>query len=130
MVEIMVEEKNTETEIAILKKDLDVLVNLSDKFDQAIDRLQTIANSVDKMLVIHEMRLENQEKQSEYINSNFLEFKKEIIEEIQDLRKENKDQHDKVDKRLSNLETWRWYVVGVATASGIVLTYFANHFFK
>lgn len=130
MVEIMVEEKNTETEIAILKKDLDVLVNLSDKFDQAIDRLQTIANSVDKMLVIHEMRLENQEKQSDYINSNFLEFKKEIIEEIQDLRKENKDQHDKVDKRLSNLETWRWYVVGVATAAGIVLTYFANHFFK
>jgi ElaB/YqjD/DUF883 family membrane-anchored ribosome-binding protein len=113
--------EDNRTEIEILKRDMELLVNLAGKFDTAIDRLTTVSNSIDKMLGIHENRLMNQEKQAEVIHNRITDFKKELIDEIKQLRKENEEQHKIVSERLERLEKWRWFVVGIAAAIGFIL---------
>jgi ElaB/YqjD/DUF883 family membrane-anchored ribosome-binding protein len=117
--------ENNRTEIEVLKKDMELMASLASKFDTAIDRLTTVSNSIDKMLAIHENRLENQERQSEIIHTRITEFKKELLEEIKQLRKENEEQHKSVSDRLEKLEKWRWFVVGVAAAIGFILAQFS-----
>ena len=117
--------ENNRTEIEVLKRDMELMASLASKFDTAIDRLTTVSNSIDKMLAIHENRLENQERQSEIIHTRITEFKKELLEEIKQLRKENEEQHKSVSERLEKLERWRWFVVGVATAIGFILAQFS-----
>ena len=117
--------ENNRTEIEVLKKDMELMASLASKFDTAIDRLTTVSNSIDKMLAIHENRLENQERQSEIIHTRITEFKKELLEEIKKLRKENEEQHKSVSDRLEKLEKWRWFVVGVAAAIGFILAQFS-----
>ena len=117
--------ENNRTEIEVLKRDMELMASLASKFDTAIDRLTTVSNSIDKMLAIHENRLENQERQSEIIHTRITEFKKELLEEIKKLRKENEEQHKSVSERLEKLERWRWFVVGVATAIGFILAQFS-----
>ena len=113
--------EDNRTEIEILKRDMELLANLAGKFDTAIDRLTTVSNSIDKMLGIHENRLMNQEKQAEVIHNRITDFKKELIDEIKQLRKENEEQHKMVSERLERLEKWRWFVVGIAAAIGFIL---------
>ena len=113
--------EDNRTEIEILKRDMELLANLAGKFDTAIDRLTTVSNSIDKMLGIHENRLMNQEKQAEVIHNRITDFKKELIDEIKQLRKENEEQHKIVSERLERLEKWRWFVVGIAAAIGFIL---------
>lgn len=58
---------------------------------------------------------------------------KNIASDIKELRIEQKEQHDalmkhfvRIEERLSNLEKWRWMVIG----GGMVIGYFISHFFK
>ena len=104
-----------------LKRELVVLSTLTGKFDTAITHLSNVSVSIDKMLAVHEARLENQEKQNEVIHTRINDFKKEISDEIKVLRSENKSQHQETNERLSRLEKWRWFVVGVATVLGFIL---------
>lgn len=104
-----------------LKRELTVLSTLTSKFDTAITHLSNVSVSIDKMLAVHETRLENQEKQNEVIHTRINDFKREISDEIKLLRSENKIQHTETNERLSRLEKWRWFVVGVATVLGFIL---------
>ena len=94
--------------------------SLLDRFDRAITQLSEVSNSMDKMLAVHESRLENQEKQAEIIHSRINDFKKEMMDGIKDLRYENKIQHAEVNERLARLEKWRWFVVGAAACFGFI----------
>jgi hypothetical protein len=49
-----------------------------------------------------------------------------IMEQISQLRTEENQQHDKFNSRLTQLENWRWYVVGIATAAGVAAKYLFN----
>jgi Glu-tRNA(Gln) amidotransferase subunit E-like FAD-binding protein len=43
---------------------------------------------------------------------------KEIMKEIKEMKEESKSHHEKMDSRLSELERWKWVVVGGACALG------------
>ena len=58
---------------------------------------------------------------------------KNIAVDIKELRIEQKEQHDalmkhfiNIEERLTNLEKWRWMVVG----GGIVIGYIVSHLLK
>ena len=109
------------TEVELLKRDMELLSHLAEKFDIAIDKLADVSRSVDKMLAIHDNRLQYQEHQSELIHQRISDMKKEMIDEFKDLRKENFQQHKQVEERLARLEKWRWIVVGASAAFGFVV---------
>ena len=93
-------------DIESIQRDLDVLVVLVEKFDVAIDRLTAVSSSVEKMLAVHETRLEAAERQTEVVHQRLTDFKKEVIEEIKELRVENDKQHRDVSDRLARIEKW------------------------
>jgi hypothetical protein len=78
------------------------------------------------MLALHEQRIENQEQQREILHNRISDFKKEVTDNIRDLRDENRVQHNRVEERLDRLEKWRWFVVGVATMFGFILAQIPN----
>jgi len=115
-----------ETEVELLKRDMQLLGNISEKFDDAIDKLSIVSTTVEKMLAVHETRLEVLERQTEIIHDRISDFKKEILIELKELKKENEIQHRLVSERLQKLERWRWFVVGASLAIGFVLAQFTN----
>ena len=117
----MPENGQVKTDVELLKRDMELVSALAEKFDIAIDRLTEVSTSVDKMLAVHEMRLENQEQQREILHTRISDLKRDITDEFRLLRDENRKQHAEVNERLSKLEKWRWLVVGMATAVGFLV---------
>jgi hypothetical protein len=109
------------TEVELLKRDFDLLSGLAEKFDIAIDRLTDVSTAIDKMLAVHEARLENQERQSEVTHQRITEFKKEIMDEIKIVRAEITKQNKDVSERIGRLERWKWFIVGIGAAIGALL---------
>ena len=117
----MPENGQVKTDVELLKRDMELVSALAEKFDIAIDRLPEVSTSVDKMLAVHEMRLENQEQQREILHQRISDLKRDITDEFRLLRDENRKQHVEVNDRLSKLEKWRWFVVGIATVIGFIV---------
>ena len=117
----MPENGQVKTDVEILKRDMELVSALAEKFDIAIDRLTELSTSVDKMLAVHENRLENQEQQREILHQRISDLKRDMTDEFRLLRDENRKQHAEVNERLSKLEKWRWLVVGMATAVGFLV---------
>ena len=46
---------------------------------------------------------------------------KEIMKEIKEMKEESKSHHEKMDSRLSELERWKWVVIGGACALGFFI---------
>lgn len=46
-----------------------------------------------------------------------------IISEIKALRAEDNQAHKEQNTKINTLENWRWYVIGIATACGVVANY-------
>ena len=46
---------------------------------------------------------------------------REIMKEIKEMKEESKEHHEKMDARLTELERWKWVVVGGACAIGFFL---------
>lgn len=122
----MPENGQVKTDVEILKRDMELLAGLAEKFDVAIDRLSDVSASVDKMLAVHETRLVQQEQQREIIHQRITDMKKEMSDDFRALREENTRQHNEVSERLSKLEKWRWFVVGVATVIGFLFAQLKN----
>jgi len=99
----------------------DLINNLAARFDTAIAKLSEVSISMDKMLAVHETRLEQQERQTEIIHDRIGDFKKEMMDELKELRNENKMAHQEVGERLSRLEKWRWMVVGASVVFGFLV---------
>jgi len=109
------------TDVELLKRDMQLIAGLAEKFDVAIDKLSAVSVTVDKMLAVHETRLSNNEQQREIIHQRITDMKKEITDEIKSMKEENRTQHSQTNERLEKLERWRWFVVGVATVIGFIL---------
>lgn len=109
------------TDVELLKRDMQLIAGLAEKFDVAIDKLSAVSVTVDKMLAVHETRLSNNEQQREIIHQRITDMKKEITDEIKSMKEENRLQHSQTNERLEKLERWRWFVVGVATVIGFIL---------
>ncbi|MEK9694610.1 MAG: hypothetical protein VW270_02540 [Candidatus Poseidoniales archaeon] len=109
------------TDVELLKRDMQLIAGLAEKFDVAIDKLSAVSVTVDKMLAVHETRLSNNEQQREIIHQRITDMKKEITDEIKSMKEENRSQHSQTNERLEKLERWRWFVVGVATVIGFIL---------
>ena len=135
-----------ETEVKLLKKELEDQANIHDRLDVAIEKLTDVSNSINRMLAVHEEKLTRQEEaifdaeQQIEIRRNELTTKidelhsrittntKEIMtaaasqhaeqnKEIQKIRDELKD-------RVGVLEKWRHVLIGASIVAGFILNKF------
>jgi len=135
-----------ETEVKLLKKELQDQAKIHDRLDIAIEKLTDVSNSINRMLAVHEEKLGRQEEaifeaeqkleirrteltiKIDELHSRITTNTKEIMtaaatqhaeqnKEIQKIRDELKD-------RVGVLEKWRHVLIGGAIVVGFILNKF------
>jgi anaerobic ribonucleoside-triphosphate reductase len=141
------EMNSLKTDIALIQKDVKQIERVFQKVDHAVEQMAEIH----KALAVQENILENNEKRISIVedklikhNEDELMFRKELnnkledmrtnaqiererrhkelLESIEKLNKSMSEKLDKQDKRISALENWRWYLLGI----GAVLLFILN----
>lgn len=109
MAEMFNSNTSTDTKIAVLEERLSSYEIMMRKIDEAIQIMGKTSQNISKMLAVHEERIEQCHRADDYIGR--------LIEE---LKLENKDQHDTVTERIEKVESkleevikFRWIIVGV-----------------
>lgn len=132
---------NAIIEIELLKKDINIITTLCEKFDTTIDKMQEIASNLSRMISLQEQRIEMQDKATREMESvlemrrvehnndikelhsrittvnkdlttKIDETEKRILDEIHLLGNELSKDNDKIGKRIFDIETWKWMVMG------------------
>ena len=100
---------SADTKIAVLEERLSSYELMLKKIDEAIQIMGRTSQNISKMLAVHEEKIEQCNRADDYITR--------VIDE---LRIENKDQHEAVSERIQKIETkleefvkFRWILVGV-----------------
>ena len=101
---------SSDTKIAVLEERLSSYEIMMKKIDEAIQIMGKTSQNISKMLAVHEEKIEHCSKTDEMITSM-----------IDEMKKENKDQHTKVSEKIQSLETkiedlakFRWLIAGAA----------------
>jgi ElaB/YqjD/DUF883 family membrane-anchored ribosome-binding protein len=100
---------SSDTKIAVLEERLSSYELMLNKIDEAIQLMGKTSQNISKMLAVHEERIEQCHKADDY-----------VARLVEEMRLENKDQHDSVSQRIEKIETrleefvkYRWILVGV-----------------
>jgi hypothetical protein len=100
---------SADTKIAVLEERLSSYEVMMRKIDEAIQIMGKTSQNISKMLAVHEEKIDQCHKADDYIGR--------LIEE---LKLENKDQHEAVTERIEKVESkleevikFRWIIVGV-----------------
>ena len=125
-----------ETEVEILKKEVQDMKEIHLRLDTAIVKLTDLSNSVYRMLSVHEEKLARQEDD---IVSNEKEIKEQILnlhsrintsyKELRNMiikhQKEEEERFNRLEKEFSSrvgiLEKWRWIIMGGSIVAGFIL---------
>lgn len=131
-----------ELKVALLDKDVSVLGDLCTRLTESIDKIQSMNQNVISLIALQGQKLESHEKTER-------EMKEEVKELHLRMENINRDMQDKIghkhiaeltkvdgsdeiDKRISDIEKWRWMIMGaIAVAAWIVgQADFIGKFFK
>jgi hypothetical protein len=139
-------------EIELLKKEVHIMSTLMSKLDVTIEKLTSVANSLDRVIAVHDSKLEHQEKVDTDLYSlienrrtesrhNYELLHKRIgdlrddlerdieksndnlIAVIKEMQAKDVEHHKDTAERLANLESWRWYIIGVSSLAGFLLSF-------
>ena len=100
---------SADTKIAVLEVRLSSYEIMMRKIDEAIQIMGKTSQNISKMLAVHDERIEQCNKSDDMIGR--------VLDEI---REENREQHEAVSKRIEKIESkledfvkFRWVLVGV-----------------
>ena len=137
-----------ETEVKLLKKELQDQAKIHDRLDVAIEKLTDVSNSIHRMLAVHEEKIARQEeaifeaeqkievRRSELLikidelHSRVTTNTKEIMTAAsahhQQQNKEIQRMRDELISRVGVLEKWRHVLIGGSIVVGFMLHKFMN----
>ena len=142
-------------EVAVIKEQNATAADIHGRLDNAIDKLTDIQSGVKSMLAVHEERLVRaEENDSEILDTmesrsrlwqddlkelhgritstsrDFIdinnEHEKVVIKRVDDIQQYFITEAQKFDKRLTELERWKWIIIGISVAVGISVSPVAN----
>ena len=130
-----------ETEVKLLKKELEDQRKIHDRLDIAIEKLTDVSNSIHRMLAVHEEKLTRQEEALESrrveISSQISELHSRVTTNTKEIMVSATKQHDNqnkeiqkiredLNKRIGVLEKWRHVLVGCSIVAGFILHKFMD----
>ena len=130
-----------ETEVKLLKKELEDQKKIHDRLDIAIEKLTDVSNSIHRMLAVHEEKLARQEEALESrrveISSQISELHSRVTTNTKEIMTSATSQHDNQNKqiqkiredlnnRIGVLEKWRHVLIGCSIVAGFILHKFMN----
>tara|TARA_B100001250_G_scaffold309518_1_gene271444 strand:+ start:7448 stop:7879 length:432 start_codon:yes stop_codon:yes gene_type:complete len=132
-----------ETEVKLLKRDIEDTKAIHGRLDVAIDKLTDVSNSIHRMLAVHEEKLARQEEASIDLEKQIETRRTELLNKIDDLHsrittntkdimvsareqhelqnKEIQKLRDDVSARVGVLEKWRHVLIGGSIVIGFLL---------
>jgi len=153
---------NLETEVAVLKSDVNRMTSLFSRLDAAIEKMGDVSNNIAKMLAVHEERLSKQDDIDEELFSLVEKRRQEIQGDIKELHsrittvsremsddlteteqrlmtamtygtseikkciteetKAISEQQTELEKRVVDLERWKWLIMGGSVCVGCHLS--------
>lgn len=132
-------EPDVKVDVEILKRDIDRFSGLFDRLDTTIEKLTEVSGGINRMLAVHENRLEQQEELTkhfitlmeerrrensdkyEIVQNRITQTRDEMQQEIKDSIKEVVAKIDKLSETVNKLEKWKYLVVGGAITIGFLL---------
>ena len=137
-----------ETEVKLLKKELEDQAKIHDRLDVAIEKLTDVSNSINRMLAVHEEKITRQEeaifeaeqqievRRSELsrqidelhsrITTNTKEIMKAAASQHMQQNKEIQKIKDELISRVGVLEKWRHVLIGGSIVVGFMLHKFMD----
>ena len=137
-----------ETEVKLLKKELQDQAKIHDRLDVAIEKLTDVSNSIHRMLAVHEEKIARQEeaifqaeeqievrrtelsKRLDELHSRVTTNTKEIMTaasaQHEKQNKEIQKMRDELISRVGVLEKWRHVLIGGSIVIGFMLHKFVN----
>ena len=128
---------SVETEIALLKREVDDMKQIHVRLDTAIEKIADVSSSLHTIMAVHEEKLMRQEEALDEQEADFKQniqlihdristnsgkttkhmndMEKRISEELQKIRNELSD-------RVGILEKWRWVIIGGSIVAGFIIT--------
>ena len=137
-----------ETEVKLLKKELQDQAKIHDRLDIAIEKLTDVSNSIHRMLGVHEEKIARQEEATAAADAKLEIRRIELTAKIDDLHsrittntkeimtaaaQQHADQNKEIQKikdelaaRVGVLEKWRHVLIGCSIVAGFILHKFVN----
>ena len=137
-----------ETEVLLLKKELEDQAKIHDRLDIAIEKLTDVSNSINRMLAVHEEKIARQEealydaeqqievRRSELLgkidelHSRITTNTKEIMAAAQQAHIEQNKEIQKIQREIEHrvgvLEKWRHVLIGGSIVVGFLLHKFID----
>ena len=137
-----------ETEIKLLKKELQDQAKIHNRLDIAIEKLTDVSNSIHRMLAVHEEKISRQEEalaesaqtleirrtelsvKIDELHSRITTNTKEIMTAAAQQHKEQNAEIQKIKDDLASrvgvLEKWRHVLIGCSIVAGFLLHKFIN----
>ena len=132
-----------ETEVKLLKKELEDQARIHSRLDVAIEKLSDVSNSINRMLAVHEEKIARQEEAIFEAETKIEERRSELLVKIDDLHsrittntkeimtaaaqqhavqnKEIQKIKDELVARVGVLEKWRHVLIGGSIVVGFLL---------
>ena len=137
-----------ETEVQLLKRDIEDVKSIHGRLDVAIDKLTDVSNSIHRMLAVHEEKLARQEESSVELEQQIEKRRSEVLTKIDDLhsrittnkreimvsaREQHEAQNREIQKiredlsgRIGVMEKWRHVLIGGSIVVGFLLHKFVE----
>ena len=137
-----------DTEVKLLKKELQDQAKIHDRLDIAIEKLTDVSNSIHRMLAVHEEKISRQEEaltESEQrlairrtelsikidelhsrITTNTKEIMVAAAQQHKEQNKEIQKIKDELAARVGVLEKWRHVLIGCSIVAGFILHKFVD----
>ena len=137
-----------ETEVRLLKRELEEQTKIHDRLDVAIEKLTDVSNSIHRMLAVHEEKIARQEEaiveaeqqieirrgelmlKIDELHSRITTNTKEIMtaaaQQHAQQNKEIQKLHNEINLRIGVLERWRHVLIGGSIVIGFLLHKFID----
>ena len=137
-----------ETEVKLLKKELQDQAKIHSRLDVAIEKLTDVSNSIHRMLAVHEEKISRQEESLIEAEQKLEVRRTELSVKIDELHsrittntkeimtaaaKQHIEQNKEIQKikeelaaRVGVLEKWRHVLIGCSIVAGFILHKFIN----
>ena len=132
-----------ETEVQLIKRDIEDVKSIHGRLDVAIDKLTDVSNCDNRMLAVHEEKLSRQEDSSVELEKQIESRRSELLTKIDDLHSrvttntkeimvnaaaQHAEQNKEIQKireelsgRIGVMEKWRHVLIGGSIVVGFLL---------
>ena len=127
---------NVETELALLKREVDDMKGIHARLDTAIEKIADVSSSLHTVIAVHEEKLARQEEtlddNEKHFRDNVQELHsrittnaKETTQHMSEMERRLQEEFSKLRGELSNrvgvLEKWKWVIIGGSIVAGFIL---------